>query len=124
MVAQGFRKAAANSSRTFIELLTALDRKRGKGSQQRVTVEHVHVHAGGQAVVGAIASGALGGGTGEETKAKPRVSSPELANDTSLSAVITPLRGAGPSHGRLRAAGYAERPMPVSRREVNGPEDE
>ena len=28
--AQGFRKAAANASRTFVELLSALDRKRGK----------------------------------------------------------------------------------------------
>src|SRR5258707_9801856 len=32
---------------------------RGKG-QQKVTVEHVHVHAGGQAIVGAITPG--GGG--------------------------------------------------------------
>src|SRR5689334_19549478 len=34
-VAQGFRKAAANASRTFAELLSALDRKRGKAVQQR-----------------------------------------------------------------------------------------
>ena len=33
--AQGLRKAAANASRTFVELLSALDRKRGKGGQQR-----------------------------------------------------------------------------------------
>ena len=32
--AQGLRKAAANASRTFIELLAALDRRRGKGGQQ------------------------------------------------------------------------------------------
>jgi hypothetical protein len=31
----------------------ALQRYRGKG-QQKVTVEHVHVHAGGQAIVGAV----------------------------------------------------------------------
>jgi hypothetical protein len=31
--AQGLRKAAANASRTFIELLSALDRKRGTGGQ-------------------------------------------------------------------------------------------
>ena len=125
-VAQGFRKAAANSSRTFIELVTALDRKRGKGGQQRVTVEHVHVHSGGQAIVGTVTPGALGGGGGvpRKTEAEPRVSPPELAHDTSLSAVIAPLRGPGSSHGCLRAAGYAERPMPVSRREVNGPEDD
>jgi hypothetical protein len=55
--AQGFRKAAANASRTFIELLAALDRKRGKGGQQLVRVEHVHVHPGGQAIVGNVRGG-------------------------------------------------------------------
>jgi predicted component of type VI protein secretion system len=55
--AQGFRKAAANASRTFIELLSALDRKRGKGGQQVVRVEHVHVHRGGQAIVGNVRGG-------------------------------------------------------------------
>ena len=55
--AQGFCKAAANASRTFIELLSALDRKRGKGGQQVVRVEHVHVHQGGQAIVGNVQGG-------------------------------------------------------------------
>jgi hypothetical protein len=40
-------------SRTFATLLEALNRHRGKG-QQKVTVEHVHVHSGGQAVVGVV----------------------------------------------------------------------
>src|SRR5437764_266135 len=40
-------------SRTFAKLLEALNRHRGKG-QQKVTVEHVHVHSGGQAVVGIV----------------------------------------------------------------------
>ena len=35
-------------SRTYAALTEALDRHRGKG-QQRITVEHVNVHAGGQA---------------------------------------------------------------------------
>jgi len=34
----------------------ALDKHRGKG-QQKVTVEHVHVHRGGQAIVGAVKAG-------------------------------------------------------------------
>jgi hypothetical protein len=55
-VAQGLRKAAANASRTFIELLAALDRRR-KGGQQVVRVEHVHVHPGGQAIVGNVKAG-------------------------------------------------------------------
>lgn len=40
-------------SRTWATLVDALNKHRGKG-QQKVTVEHVHVHAGGQAVVGTI----------------------------------------------------------------------
>lgn len=40
-------------SRTWSTLVDALNKHRGKG-QQKVTVEHVHVHAGGQAVVGTI----------------------------------------------------------------------
>jgi hypothetical protein len=40
-------------SRTYATQLDALNRHRGKG-QQKVTVEHVHVHAGGQAVVGMV----------------------------------------------------------------------
>jgi hypothetical protein len=40
-------------SRTYATLVEALNRHRGKG-QQKVTVEHVHVHSGGQAVVGMV----------------------------------------------------------------------
>jgi hypothetical protein len=54
--AQGLRKAAANASRTFVELLSALDRKRGKG--QVVRVERVVVNEGGQAIVGNVQGGA------------------------------------------------------------------
>ena len=55
-------------SRTFAMLLDALNRHRGKG-QQKVTVEHVHVHAGGQAIVGAV--GTPGGGIGPESEEQP-----------------------------------------------------
>ncbi|MBO4227214.1 hypothetical protein, partial [Bradyrhizobium neotropicale] len=43
-------------SRTYAALLEALNRHRGKG-QQKVTVEHVHVYPGGQAVVGVVERG-------------------------------------------------------------------
>lgn len=43
-------------SRTFALHLEALDKHRGKG-QQKVTVEHVHVHQGGQAIVGNVQAG-------------------------------------------------------------------
>jgi hypothetical protein len=39
--------------RTFTSQMEALQRYRGKG-QQKVTVEHVHVNAGGQAIVGVV----------------------------------------------------------------------
>lgn len=45
---------AGKLSRTHV--LLALNRHRGKG-QQKVTVEHVHVHSGGQAIVGAVTQG-------------------------------------------------------------------
>lgn len=44
---------ASKMSRTHAALVEALNRHRGKG-QQKMTVEHVHVHAGGQAVVGVV----------------------------------------------------------------------
>jgi hypothetical protein len=46
-------------SRTYAVLLEALNRHRGKG-QQKVTVEHVHVYPGGQAVVGTVEAGGQG----------------------------------------------------------------
>lgn len=48
-------------SRTFAALLEALNRHRGKGSNQKVEVKHVHVHRGGQAVVGVVESTPGGG---------------------------------------------------------------
>ena len=52
-------------SRTFATLLEALNRHRGKG-HQKVTVEHVHVHEGGQAIVGNVKT--KGGGGGRKTR--------------------------------------------------------
>ena len=92
--AQGFRKAAANASRTFVELLSALDRKRGKGGQQVVRVEHVHVHPGGQAVVGNIATaGRRGRGCTRNARGTPCAPA-RLAHSPALGAVLPPLRGA------------------------------
>ena len=55
-VEEGSVNTHANKlSRTYAMLLEALNRHRGKG-QQKVTVEHVHVHAGGQAIVGNISA--------------------------------------------------------------------
>jgi len=59
MEARAMNLSQANKlARTFAALTEALSRHRGKATQQRVTVEHVHVHSGGKAIVGAV------GGTG------------------------------------------------------------
>src|SRR6266516_316952 len=58
---EGHREALSQAnklSRTYTLLLDALNRHRGKG-QQKVTVEHVHVHSGGQAIVGTVETPAL-----------------------------------------------------------------
>lgn len=70
-------------SRTYAALVEALNRHRGKG-QQKVTVEHVHVHAGGQAVVGMVAAPSQPGGgdaskVEEQPHAKQIAYAPELA---------------------------------------------
>jgi hypothetical protein len=44
---------AAKLSALYTKQLAAYDKRRGKG-QQKVTVEHVHVHSGGQAIVGNV----------------------------------------------------------------------
>jgi hypothetical protein len=59
-------------TRTFAAQVEALQRYRGKG-QQRVTVEHFHVHQGGQAIVGTVNPG--GGGP---TKSKDQPHAPAL----------------------------------------------
>lgn len=48
-----FLALADRSARTVAALVEALNRHRGKG-QQKITVEHVHVHAGAQAIVGPV----------------------------------------------------------------------
>jgi hypothetical protein len=49
--------------RTYTMQVEALARKRRKGGEQNVTVKHVHVHAGGQAVVGNVSQRDGGGVT-------------------------------------------------------------
>ena len=57
-------------ARTFAAQVEALRRYR-TGGEQKVTVEHVHVHQGGQAIVGNVAHGPGGGRAGKNSKATP-----------------------------------------------------
>jgi hypothetical protein len=97
-------------SRTYATLLEALNRHRGKG-QQKVTVEHVHVHAGGQAIVGAVA--APGGGDARKTEEQPHAR--QVAHEPE-----PPLRSPHPARDTLSVACDAERPVPDARRSVSG----
>src|SRR5947209_3001159 len=63
-------------SRTCAVLLDALNRYRGKGGQQKVTVEHVDVHAGGQAVVGIVESPRRG----DQPKSKDEAHARQIAH--------------------------------------------
>ena len=57
-------------ARTFASQVEALKRYR-TGGEQKVTVEHVHVHQGGQAIVGNVAHDSGGGRAGKNSKATP-----------------------------------------------------
>jgi hypothetical protein len=47
---------AVRLMRLFVEQLEAMARLKGKTREQKVTVEHVHVYEGGQAIVGAVST--------------------------------------------------------------------
>jgi hypothetical protein len=92
-------------SRTYAGLLDALNRHRGKG-QQKVTVEHVHVYDGGQAIVGAVG----GGGGPDKMEHQPHAI---------RHAEGAPLRCQDPKREAVPIARDAERPMLDARRSVN-----
>src|SRR6202171_2268580 len=93
-------------SRTYTTLLEALNRHRGKG-QQKVTVEHVHVHEGGQAIVGNVEGG------GMRTKSENQPHALGYAPGETLRSENTEREGVPvPSDG--------ERPLPDARGPVTG----
>ncbi len=55
---------AVRLMRLFNDQLGMLAKLKGTASQQKVTVEHVHVHDGGQAIVGAVSATRPDGGEG------------------------------------------------------------
>jgi len=85
-------------------LLDALNRHRGKG-QQKVTVEHIHVHSGGQAVVGMVET--PGGGSQSKSEEQPH-------------AIAYAPSSANPERSTVPSTSNAERPLPDARRKVAG----
>jgi hypothetical protein len=97
-------------SRTYAALLDALNRHRGKG-QQKVTVEHVHVHSGGQAIVGAVRTPR--GRVRQNSEAQPHAK--EIAH-----APQPPMRSADARGDSLQVPGNAKRPVPDAWRSITG----
>jgi len=54
--ANDYTSRAYKLMNVFLKQIETLEKLRGKTSQQKVIVEHVHIHEGGQAVVGHIES--------------------------------------------------------------------
>ena len=99
-------------SRSFTNLLDSLGRYRGKSHHQTVTVQHVSVHAGGQAVVGVVEQGG-GGGVAKETGKQPHATS-EIAD-----ASFAKVRRQNPERGTVQGPGDGERPVSNARRSFN-----
>jgi hypothetical protein len=97
-------------SRTYATLLESLNRHRGKG-QQKVTVEHVHVHEGGQAVVGIVDTP----GRGSQRKSEDQCDAKQIAY-----APQPTMRSANTERQPLSVTSDAERPLPNARRKLAG----
>jgi hypothetical protein len=97
-------------SRTYAVLLGALNRHRGKG-QQKVTVEHVHVHSGGQAIVGTVE---------RPTPANPSKSETQQDARQITHAPQPAMRSLDAEREPVPIAGDAERSLPDARRQVAG----
>jgi hypothetical protein len=63
---------ASRLMRLFAEQTGAMARLKGRVGQQSVTVKHVHVYQGGQAVVGAVSSAELNQGEGGNEKTRKK----------------------------------------------------
>jgi hypothetical protein len=90
-------------SRTYAALLDALNHHRG------ITVEHVHVHSGGQAVVGMVET--PGGGSQPKSEEQPYA----IAYAPGLE-MPSPYA----ERSTVPSASNAERPLPYARRNVTG----
>lgn len=105
---------AVKLMRTFTMQAEALAKLR-RGGGQTVRVEHVHVHGGGQAIVGNVASG---GGAPSEQEEQPYAKQVTAIDHADAS--VIPLRGADSERERLPVSSHGERALPIARRRVSG----
>jgi hypothetical protein len=97
---------AAKLTRANAAQVEALAKHRNKG-QQKITIEHVHVYQGGQAIVGNVAPG----GVGKNSEGQPHAVT---------YAPSVPMRCQDPQRQALSIASNAERTLPDARRAVPG----
>jgi hypothetical protein len=95
-------------ARTFAVQVEALKRYR-TGGEQRVTVKHVTVNEGGQAIVGAIQT--TGGGYHQKSEDQPHAK--QIAH-----APQPAMPRANPQQDLVSVASDAERPLPDARRKI------
>jgi len=121
-LASKLRKDGANLARAMTDMLDALDRKRGKGGEQRFRVEHVHIH-GGQNVVGNVATESRGG-RGEQPGMPGEPRDPrQLAHTTGDGVDLAALLGEDQAKDLVPVPGDAERPVLPARRRQHGTAD-
>lgn len=104
--------AANKLAGTFARLVEALDKRRGKGGQ-KVTVEHVYVAAGGQAIVGNVSAG---GGVIPQNGGQPYGQGQTIK---SADAPVAPLLSQDTAGELVPVASNAEREVPAARRRVS-----
>lgn len=83
----------AQAMTPYATLLEALNRHRGKGGQQKVVVEHVHVYEGGQAAIGTFDTARGRGGVGTKVEEQPHgtdaaAAQPKMLCENSLGNVL------------------------------------
>jgi hypothetical protein len=114
---QEYGSLATKLLRTFTTQVETLAKLR-RGGEEKVKVEHVHVHEGGQAIVGNVSqSGTGGGGDGEENWRQP--CEPRDAAAIAY-APGTPMWSADPHGNALPAAGDEEPEALSPTRRSNG----
>jgi hypothetical protein len=94
--------------RTYTAQVEALAKLR-RGGEQTVRVEHVHVHPGGQAIVGSVTSGG-----GPTLKSEDQPHAKQLAY-----APGTPMPRADSARDTVPVARDEERPLPDARRPIS-----
>ena len=117
--AAAMRKGAVQASRGFVELLDALDRRRGKGGKQHITVKHLHVSDDARAVIGNFgAGGGEGHGAAIDGEARARG---QLEGPPSAGAILPEVRGKNPERQPVPRAGSARKTtVSDARRAIDG----